>query len=664
MAERDPGEPQTIAARCRQWVEDHLPAWEPYRDAIDREEAFAAGDRYENDSGAGNRDRRLTQIHGQEIQDTIRHFAAEATARGRSVEAIPTDEVEDPELAEFAVALVDQELRDPWKGFESRYYEAIYDSREKRLGVVWMDWEPRFGPYGELFTRTIDPRRALWDESYDPHHPMCEVFVEQRRCPVKWIHENFKGSEWVKADSDFRGGAKRNTRIGGPQQIVAGNRLVEPSSMSRDGKAELWFFWWKNDRTYRTRETGSDLLIPPGQRYMACGAGCGYRSPTQAELGMRGKRQMLPGALEGACPTCGGTLERIDSFAEEEKVAAYPQGRRLVVLAPFSAAPEDKAVYDGKWPLPRLRSFPGLFLQAYLAPRKPMGPSDVYYMWDQQAASDTLDTLALQRVYEHRSFWVMPKIGFYDWQGNRFNFREDQFNVIFRDWTKAGMGQDIDVKNASGLDWQGWQVTRQAIQQKLTQYRGVADFGITPDNTKQIAVGTVERLTQQGNIPIEEYNRRKNMELSKFYGVVYDAIRATYTPPRLNQLNIEGTQHALRFWGEDMPGYDFRIEETPEFTGLEKRRSEAFGALVQTIQLFGTLGVPPEVAIDLFASINTTIPRSTVRKFQKALAQAKQQAAALAPVGGAGPPVDESMTGEEPMTNGSTSGGMAPSLAT
>ena len=77
----------TPAARARKWVEDNIGVFQPYHDAISKEESFLDGDRYEKDNGPERRDRRLTQIRGQDIQDTIRHLAAEATSRPRSGEA-------------------------------------------------------------------------------------------------------------------------------------------------------------------------------------------------------------------------------------------------------------------------------------------------------------------------------------------------------------------------------------------------------------------------------------------------------------------------------------------------------------------------------------------------------------------------------------------------
>src|SRR6185436_12944820 len=119
----------------------------------------------------------------------------------------------------------------------------------------------------------------------------------------------------------------------------------------------------------------------------------------------------LPESVPQGCPTCGGDLVRIDALDVTTTSLEFARGRRLVVIPPYSYALNDETLYDGGWPIQRARSFPGLFITAYIKPGRPVGPSDTTLMWDQQIASDTLRTTALQRVLEHRNYWVLPRNG-------------------------------------------------------------------------------------------------------------------------------------------------------------------------------------------------------------------------------------------------------------
>lgn len=620
--------PQTQAAVVRKWFESNLPVFSPYREAVANEDRFRDGERYPEDSGPANLQIQLTQIRGEEVHDTIRHMAAEATAKPRSVEARPIDSEDDADHAEVEVALVDNLLRDPWKGFESRRYEAIFEALARRTGIVWMDWNPGVGPYGgEISFRTVDFRRCMWTPGYDPHDPNCDVFLEQRRVDVEQAKRDYpNAAEWLQPDHMALDASRSNLRDGVPI-IRDGSHSLMPTSYD-DGKVELWFFWNKNDRTYIQREAGpeGDQDIAEEDRYLACTKKCGYRSPTQGSL-----KQKLPAELD-FCPSCAangrdGTLERVDSFAGNESVRAYTKGHRLTIISPFCKGPEDEPIYDGGWPIKNARSFPGFFPQAELDPRKPTGKSVVVRMWDQQIASDNMATMALQRVYEHRSFWELPKNVYTDFEGNRFNFLPHQRNVMFRDNSQT-FTSPVQVHSGESLD-QMWPIVNSVLQEKLVRYRPVADFGLTEDSSKNIPVGTVQAIQKQANVPIAEFIRRVNMELSKFYGVVSDYIHATYTPQRLSRLNIDGIDLVAGIWGPDMPNFDFVVEEAPDFTGLEKAKSEAFNALMQVIPQAAQLGLPVDVVLELFSEMNN-LPRSVVRKFQKGIKQAQDEAQAAA----------------------------------
>lgn len=617
---------RTQAQRVRDLYQDHIGFWKTYRDAMDNEENFLAGERYEDDHGSYNRDRRLTQIRGQEIQDTIRHVVAKVTERPRSVEARPIDEDQDPDTAEVAASLIEWELSNPWKGFEDCFEAAVTACREKRLGIVWMDWEPSCGAFGEILYRYADGRRFMWDEAYDPHHPLCGWLLEERRLPVEWIKQNFKDADWVQADRDaFTESGEFKPGI--PILRGAGGERLPRSGTFKDGRATLWFCWYKRDPEYGgvvKQATEYQALPKEGDRFMACVSGCGYRSQTQDELQAAGT-EALPSMLEQGCPTCGGDLERVDAIAPE-LAAPIPPGRKLVILAPFSPAPDDRTLYEGDWPIATARSFPGLFLTAYIKPGLPMGPSDTALMWDQQVACDQLRTMGLQRVFEHRNYWEMPWVGIKDYKGQRFNFREDQFNVMYRDNSVAMGPSDVRLHSGTGLD-PAWSLVFGISQAALTQYRGVTDLGLTQESTKNIAASTVAQLNQMGEIPTAHFNRRKNRELGKFYGVVWDYIRATYTAERLKRLRIDGSDLLMPLAGDEMPNFDFVIADTPEYTGLEKARADAFQLLLQ-------IALNPQTApfLDLFAELNN-LPRSIVRKLEKRMKEQQAEAEAMPPTG-------------------------------
>jgi len=636
--------------------EDNFPAWRGHYEAMTELSRFLSGDRYVNDGGAFNKDRRGIQIRGQDIQDTIRHEVAYTTKRPRSVEGRPKDNDDDPDAAEVMVGLVTDELSDPYKGFERERYAAIQSCKENRLGVVWMDYVPDFGAYGgEIMYSWQAPNRIMWEKPYHPHHPLCGWLIRDKRIDVKQARKMYK-APWLEPD-------KANLTAQGTWK--AGTPLIQgysdwlAATCINDNKCTIRECWYKNDPTISDTKRPLDYEpLKPDDRYLSCSTGCGYDSETQSALKKMGAISAeLPEQIESGCPVCGGNLTRIDATETNASVLAYSKGRRLVMTAPFSPNPEDKPVYNGPWPITKARSFPALFQFASVKPGEVMGPCNVDWMWDQQVAQDNLDTLAIQRVFEHRSYWILPAVGIEDFRRKRFEFREDQQNIMFRDMTKAKYGPlEVQNVNATGLD-PNWGQVRQTINTNLNRFVPKGDIGTLEGEAKDIPVGTMEIRERQGEMANEDFNRRSNLELSMFYGVVADYISATYAPERIARLNIDGADFLLRLKGDDLPNFDFVVTETPEFTGIEKEKAQAFDNAMQVGAQFG-----PQ-ALEAWGQFHN-VPRSVIRTIQKLFAE-QQQAAMEQQAAMGGAPGMEGMPGMEapgapPPMQGPSAEGMTP----
>lgn len=649
-----------ICRIIRDRYENSVQVWQHYWEGIRETRNFLDGDRYDRDPGPYNRDRRLIQIRGQEIQDTVRHVVSETTASPRSIEARAIDRIDDPDAAEIASAVVELEMSNPLKMFTDTEEEVITSARESRLGVMWMDWDPDEGPYGEILFRWQDGAHVMWDPAYHPHHLKCGWFWYSLRCDVDWIHATYKGSDWVKAD---RNAYLDNGKLQeGIPLLEHGHRALGRSIAYNDNKATLWFYWQKNDRTYKKRaKPDSEVALEPDERYMACEE-CGYRSPTQGTLIEEGKIETeLPSELPG-CPECAAKgmpdvpLRRVDALAETETVLAYTKGRRLTVMAPFSANKDDEPVADRSWPIPRARSFPCMIVTSYIKPGAPMGPADTDLMWDQQIASDHLRTMGLQRVFEHRNYWEMPRAGIVDSRGQRWNARDDQRNIMYRDNSLAQFGDmSVTLHQGSGIDPYFGQVF-EITQQALTQYRGITDVGLTQENAAQMSGVAIAQTDRMGKITIEHFKRRISRERGRFAGVLWDYIAATYTPERVQALNIDGLDVLLKMAGTDFPNFNFVIEDSPPFTGLEKSRAEAAQAMIQ-------FALNPQTApfLDIYAEANS-LPRSIIRKIEKRLEEQRAEAEEAMAMG-MPPPGAEGM---EPPDMGADAGlngsGMEPDL--
>ncbi|MGQ0721016.1 MAG: hypothetical protein ACT4PE_05510 [Candidatus Eiseniibacteriota bacterium] len=613
-----------ICQRVRRLVEGALPYWRPLREARREEIDFLDGDRYEDDHGPYNKDRRDRQFRGQEISSVARNKAGQSTANPRSIEALPVDRFADADDAEIAVSILEWELNHPQKGFDDVLDEVIIDALESRAGCAMLEFDPELGQYGgETFWRWKDPNLVMWTPGFsDPHHVACEWMIEAQRIPIATIKQRGKGKgkgRWRGTD-EIVGDATATSSFPGEGSTNPLDRIGVPGESYDDDHVWVYFCWYKNDPSTYKREKESNEL-PEGERYMGCdNPECQYRSMTQDELLLEGKLEdgeELPEDMD-PCPLCGGHLSRRDMSVVEDEVLAYPKGRRLVIMPAFQQTPDDLPFYDGPWPVPKARSFPILWVTAYAKGGRPMGDSDTTRNWDAQIASDQLMTMAFDRLMRHQTYYLMPSVGITDTNGKRFEFRDDQYNVMLADMSDVNRpAPTVTTVQGASLD-SAWPTYWNSVQQVLLGPQGTNDMGLTPDSSKNIAAATVAQLDRIGNIPVEHFNRRKNRALGKAYGVHWDYIRATYTSRRLARMQIGDETLVDRLRGDDQPNFDFIVSEAPPFTGLEKARSEAFTALYQMAQT-------TPMWVDLFAEVNR-LPQSVVRKVKRAIAEQKMKA--------------------------------------
>lgn len=663
--------------------------WEGWRERIDATDAlgrFVSGQRYANQTNRLDLDRRGIQICGQETQDQIDHVVAKTTERQRSTEAKPQDERGDAEMAEIMVALGDAELAEPMKGFDREEYMALKACREGRRGVVWMDLCRNYGPFGaEIFYQFQPNGTVIWDLAYHPHHPLCGWVSRVKRLDYREANRDY-GVDWLRPDRE------NLTRHGGFNGIplAAGHTDRISRECVRDQRVTIRELWIKNDPTVdRTKPPSiKEQALRAGDRYMQCAAGCGYRSATQDSMrSQRLIRTALPENLPpasmdnpaGGCPgyeengvqmPCGAGLGRIDAVEMSQQQLLYSRGRRLIVVAPFCPGPDgDEHLFDGSWPVPKVRSFPALFHFASVKPGDNSGgPGDADRMFDAQMASDQLMTMGVQRVFEHRNYWRMPMTGFYNSAGDRFEFRDDDEFVIFEDQSKTSKYGPAALQqiNGTGLDPE-WGIVYQNAQGALRSFVNKADLAPTPQASRDIAVGTAQQMVKESEVATEDFIRRCNEARSIFRGCLDDYIRSSYTPERLRRINIEGIDQLQKFWGDALPGFDYTVSEMRDFTGLDEAKAKAIPALLQAFSEATSVGLDPVAYIELVGD-STGIPKSQVRKFVKLITEMIEKQAEMAidpttgqplPPGGQGPPMqgDGMPPGAEMEATGATDAG-------
>jgi hypothetical protein len=242
--------PNEVCQQQRKVWERHSGYWRAEWERMRKRKEFLAGDRYKQVQDDFHKHPKLLRIIGTETYDTIRHMVGYITQRPRSLEARPIDKVDDPAKAELAASILTWDLDQPHKCFQDRVEGLLWDACGRGLGVIWLDWLPNLGPYGDRVWRRIAPERCMWDEAYeDPHEPGCTFFWESKRLPVDQIHSTYKGSDWVKPDKESLTFDRQSFRPGFPL-LETGSRVELPIS-SMTTRRQLWLCWYRNDPPIR-----------------------------------------------------------------------------------------------------------------------------------------------------------------------------------------------------------------------------------------------------------------------------------------------------------------------------------------------------------------------------------------------------------------------------
>lgn len=605
--------------------------WRGLHESMSEDLSFWDGEHYDQDADPHNRDRRQLLFVGQETFNVVRHKSAQVTSAPRSVEARPVDEETDAETAEIAVSIVEWETNHPQKMFDDCLDIAVTGALAAKMWGVIVEFDPDEGEWGEILFSSQDMRRVMWEPGFhSPHNLKCGWLLIKRRIPIPTIR-SMKG--WSKSVA-----AKVHPDSPTPNELASptdpiferGQRGVATED---DGCAEVWFYYCK-DRSKHAKDAEYKPL-PETERYMACQS-CGWKSATQEQMPepLPDLDEFDPALGVGGCPECGQPITRIDAAAKVQEALSYPKGQRLIIIAPNASV--DDPLYDGGWPVP-CRSFPIMVLSAYLHPTKPAGHSDTSLNWSAQLGVDILTTVAVQRILEARNYYMLPDAGVNDFQGNRFEFRDDQFNIMYYRDEFAPNG--VQMLQGSTLD-PSWQGVWGNLRDILLSHQGISDLGLTESSSKDIAARTVEQLNQMGEIPVEHLKRRVNRELGRFYGIVWDYIRHTYTAERLARLRMEGMDVVIQLSGDELPNFDFVLADNPPFTGLDEKKSQAVEKMMQ-------LAVQAPDWMDIWAEAND-VPRSIQRKFQKKREELQMQAQQMAMMAGPQGPPPEGVAGAVP----------------
>ncbi len=603
--------------------------WKPVHKAQDECIRFLVdGEHYDDDTGNSaelSKDRAAARWNGQEGFNVWRHEVAATTNRRHRCYTKPIDMGGTPELGEIAVAAVGSHIEDPMVMWEDLIDDVVGSSSACGVGVARLaDFDDTGGEYSALFDEHIDSRQFMWDwRAKSIHERRCEWVMIRRRDTVRhaMTRKGWKASivKQLRGDDgyteSFAKMIETSTRLERYGPVT--NQSIERSAVNLDDEFTYYEIWQRLPGT-RMKPIGSREL-DDDERYVQC-PGCGWKSDTQAALNEQlddGEEPIdLPEYSAGPCPECGHAdgLERIDAEVVERQVRGYPK-LQLTIIAPFSGPPE--CIYDDE-PELAYRTFPFMHITRFRHPNKPVGPSIASLNWWNQMCVDLIMTVAVERLMESAPMWSIPDDGVTDIFGQRFEFTTNNGRVLLRDPSvPTGAIELIEGTGVPGA----WSAIYANAMNALTSKTGITDFGLGQSQSRDIPEGSVEAQVQQQEIPLAHYQRRVDREIGRSYGVIYDGVRETDTPEKLNRLHgADGQAFITAYRLADLPNYDFYLEDEPTESGLTDMQEKSMNAILSTIE-------QRPWAIDIVAEVTHASP-SVVRRAKAIIAQRQEQAAA------------------------------------
>lgn len=597
------------AQRVRNIVTRFQRFWDPIHERAREYAAFVIdGQHYldDDDDSGSQRDSRMIRWIGPESFHVYRHELGSTTSQPIDIAARPLDEDGDAELGEVAVALLDTEVDDPTKEFHDVVEDAVGAAIVCGYGAARIEYDPEEGVWGELMLTEVAPDAIMWTPSVKSlHSRKCREVVERftisradARNMAKWDREVIDAIPATQARGE------RNTRGKATSaQARLGSSSNADSGYADEDALELFMVWERRPRdTKRKPRRGTYSVLDEADRYMGC-PHCGWKSPTQ------GKSGETFSETHDSCYQCHkGPVHRIDAEEIVDEIRAYPDGRLTIVSVESGV---DKPVYEGKWPF-RCRSYPYFHLQRYRHPLKTVGPSIASQHWWNQLALDIHFRMALEREVHSQPYWMLPADGLNDAFGERFEMSEENGQHMFYDGESPPSVQLIE---GTGIP-NSWNVLHNAMSAGLVSHNGIADVGLGPTQSRDIAARSLELQVQQQEIPIAHFQRRYQRELGRLLGCYFDAIQDTYPDERVLRLKgKDGADAVKRLRAADLPNFDFVVSAAPDFTGLDQQKSEGFEYLRK-------VAMETPHFLDVAAKVHK-VPPSLVREMRAAV---KQQA--------------------------------------
>lgn len=511
----------------------------------------------------------------------------------------PLDPADD--MAEVCRQVMENQTGDIDVGYPRVRRRVVKRAYSARMGAARLDVVPNRKGGASIIPMAIPADSLSWDgENY--------LHFNDPGCPELW--EDMRVDyEWAKNNEDFEESFREALRPDDGRKMVklpTEGPNIDKAAMSRGRmKVTLRVGWIRDDSTEVDVDTDEMRELPEHDRYMNCPT-CGY---SESDIAKRPDYHGHKLPETAACPQCGvgedgeplGYMHRVDHEPSVGKMPMYENAHRRVIIAPF--CPQAGFAKDGPWP-PKLEGFPYLLYVADPYPSEPCGNSVTSLNMDLQSLKNASLRSGFEQMDRNRDL-LIAKFGSlwdsrlepyqYDGSGDYVAYTKDYDSL-------AGLKhvQGNGLNPSFGL-WMS------ILDTNLSKFRGVGQISADATDMKGMPVGTVARVQETGDVPLDEAIKILREDEEQFFNRWLELIMGHWDEHQWVSVTGRDGATAWRiFHGASMAPMKLRVHSAPDMSVVDGQTLDRIKSLI---------GAPPSVV--RFAGQSAHIPARLIEQMIK-----------------------------------------------
>ena len=556
--------------------------WQPRNDLYGRLLAFCLDLEHYRTSEGFTKDKRRIQPTTQRQLNLIRHKASLLLRQMPEFDAHAVQPTADAAAAEVTARLLRNTFHDPLKAYHDVRSRMVWSALAGGRGTVAIDWDQRHG----IVFRFVDPRYLhIAPGQTFLHSPLNPFVIEQ--VPMRlsaleamrsrgWnVPKGITPDNWKPDHGD--GSQKDTSRI----DTYSGdtNRDWMDALDPDDGIVTVLKCYYRDDPFAKKAAKKVSMDLPQKDWYWL-DVSTGKKIPYDEANSV--PPEVMNGQVE---------MRLITTKDEEGSFLQYPEGY-FAVIAPFDGT--NTVMFEGSWtegalfPDAHLSAFPYMELGCYKHPLRRDGISDT----EATKTLTVVDNSTFRSTWEQMSLAggiLMSKLGsLKDSEGNQFKFTGAPIDLAWVDDPLTAEMTKFFQAPGMNSSMPGF---RNMIEQQW-QHIGTGDIALGPDRSKDIAVGTVNALQQQGDLPVQLHMQDMALQESIGARVVVDLYRAYMGDQTISWITDSGDVAYASVRGSDLTPMNVSVTANRDWRQQDVDRAQAIAQFFGQVQ---GMNLPPAV---------------------------------------------------------------------